>query len=132
MLKDKAILIIEDNIFLALDLSSLVEDFNGRVVGPTGSVAEALTYLENEEIAAAVLDCEIADHEVTQVVMVLAEKGIPVVIHAISEPPSSVFESLPDAPIFMAPIQSRVVLARLIDEIARRVAMPSLPRTDCG
>jgi hypothetical protein len=42
MLEDKPVLIVQDNIYLALDLCSAVEQLQGRVVGPVSSVADAL------------------------------------------------------------------------------------------
>ena len=46
MLGDKAVLIVEDNVYMALDLSQAVEELNGRVIGPVGTVAEALALIE--------------------------------------------------------------------------------------
>jgi len=70
--------------------------------------------MECEKIGAAILDCKIADDNVMQVVMQLADRGIPVVISTVTGPAPSVIEILPDAPILRAPIQAKVVLARLI------------------
>lgn len=122
MFQDKAILIIEDNILLALDLSNVVEDFGGHAVGPATTAEDALRLLETEEIAAAVLDCQIADDDVTQIVMCLAARGIPVVITTITAPPPVIAAILPDAPIFRAPIQPKLALAHLNDEIAKKKA----------
>lgn len=45
MFSEAPVLIAEDNVYLALDLSMAVEEMQGRVVGPASSVAEALTLL---------------------------------------------------------------------------------------
>lgn len=45
MFSEAPVLIAEDNVYLALDLSMAVEEMQGRVVGPASSVAEALTPL---------------------------------------------------------------------------------------
>ena len=119
MLQDKAVLIIEDNLMLALDLLSAVEDCGGRAIGPATTAADALHLLETEEIAAAVLDCQIADDDVTQIIMRLAKRGIPVVITTITAPPRVIAALLPDAPILRAPIQSKLALARLNEEVAK-------------
>lgn len=124
MLQDKAILIIEDNVMLALDLSYAVADYGARAMGPVTTAAEALHLLETEEIAAAVLDCHIADDDVAQIVMCLAERGIPVVITAITAPPPVVSAVLPDAPILRAPIQPKLALARLTEEIVKKASAP--------
>ena len=120
MLQDKTILIIEDNVLLALDHSNVVEDFGGRTVGPATSAAEALRLLETEQISAAVLDCQIADDDVTRIVMCLAELGTPVVITTTTAPPPVIDAFLPDAPILRAPIQATTALRYLIEEVERK------------
>ena len=43
MFSEAPILIADDNLYLSLDLSTAVEEMNGRVVGPASSVGEALS-----------------------------------------------------------------------------------------
>lgn len=119
MLQDKAILIIEDNLLLALDLASAVEDSGGRTVGPAITVSDALHLLETEEIAAVVLDCHVADDDIAKVVMSIVERQIPVVLSSITAPPPIVSTALPNAPMVKVPLQSNVVLALLAEEIAK-------------
>lgn len=45
MFSEAPILIAEKNLYLALDLSSAVEEMAGRVVGPASTVEEALALL---------------------------------------------------------------------------------------
>jgi DNA-binding NtrC family response regulator len=120
VLHDRTILIIEDNIMLALDLAYVVEDQGGRAIGPVTTAAEALQILDTEDIAAAVLDCQIADDDVAQIVMCLAERGIPVVVTTITEPPPLIATLLPEAPVLRAPIESDLALTRLSQQLAKR------------
>ncbi len=69
MLNQRFVLILEDNAFVALDLSMAVEDSDGIVIGPAGSVAEALALIDAQEISAAVLDCQLSDRDVTPVAL---------------------------------------------------------------
>lgn len=126
MLQDKAILIIEDNILFALDFANVVEDCGGRAIGPVTNADEALRLLETEDITAAVLDCQIADDDVTQIVMCLAERGIPVLITTITAPPPVIAELLPNAPVLRAPIRSNDALDRLNEEVAKKAG--GIPR----
>lgn len=119
MLQDKAILIIEDNVLLGLDLSNVVGDYGGRAIGPVTSTADALRTLETEEIDAVVLDCQMADEDVAPIVMLLAERGIPVLVTSITAPPPVIAAVLPHAPILRAPIQSKVALACLVKEVQK-------------
>jgi len=129
MLREKSILIVEDNVYLALDLSLAVEEANGRVVGPAGTVAEALRLLEEEgHIAAAVLDARLADLDVTPVVIALAKKGVPYVIHSGTGLPAGIAELHPDCPVLVKPLHSDVILACLRDEMKRSKAAVSKAR----
>ena len=126
MLTDKAVLIIEDNVYLALDLSTGVEDLKGRVVGPVATASDAFQILQSEKIAAAVVDCDVLDAEITQIVMQIADKGIPVVLHTAAGLPPEVASILPGVPVLRGPVQPRELLGRLIKETAKR------PRGDFG
>jgi DNA-binding response OmpR family regulator len=119
MLGDKAVLIVEDNVYMALDLSQAVEESNGRVIGPVGTVAEALALIEDEPIAAALLDSQLADRDVTPVVMVLAAKGVPFVIHSSTGLPPEVEQLHPDVPLLAKPLHAEAVLTCLLSEMER-------------
>jgi ActR/RegA family two-component response regulator len=81
MLSDKPILIVQDNIYLALDLAAAVEQLAGRVVGPAASVNEALALLDSEPVAAALIDAELQDG-IAPIARALVERGLPYVIQA--------------------------------------------------
>jgi DNA-binding NtrC family response regulator len=74
------ILIVEDEPYIALDLAFAIEDAGGRPVGPAGSVAEALSLLETSEVAAAILDVNLPDGDISPVVERLASRGCPVIL----------------------------------------------------
>jgi len=119
MLTDKAVLIVEDNVYLSVDLSAAVEEMEGIVVGPVGSVAEAHHVLDTEHVSAAILDCELPDSQVTSVARRLVEKGVPYVIHTGTEVPPELTLLRPDAPVLMKPIKPMHVVAVLADHAAQ-------------
>lgn len=75
----KRVLIVEDEMLLALDLEEGLRDAGCEVVGPAGSLRAALRLAENSEIDAAILDVNLAGERVFPVAHVLAERGIPFV-----------------------------------------------------
>jgi CheY-like chemotaxis protein len=56
LLDGRRILIVEDELVMALDLSDTVEKLGGAVVGPVGQLAQGLMLAESEELAGAILD----------------------------------------------------------------------------
>ena len=119
MFSDAPILIAEDNLYIALDLSIAIEEMDGRVVGPASTVAEALTLLAQHDIAAAIVDCQLRDHDATPLARQLAERGVPFVIHTTTAVPAIMGEFHPDVPVLMKPLKASAVLTCLLDEIRK-------------
>ena len=119
MLSDQPIVIVEDNVYLALDLSQAVEDINGLVIGPVGTVAEALTLVEDRLLAGAILDSQLSDRDVTPVVMALAAKGVPFIIHTATGLPPGVARLHPDAALLVHPLHAEAIISGLLGEMKR-------------
>lgn len=108
------ILIVEDELYIALDLAMAVEDACGKVVGPVGSVREALDLLASDAIAGAILDVNLRDGDVTPVVRALHELGIPLTIQTGVGLPANFRERYPDVPVHSKPMNAGI----LVNEIA--------------
>jgi DNA-binding response OmpR family regulator len=79
MLKQARVLVVEDEPFIALTLAFAIEDA-GVVVGPAGSVKEALALLQSRPVSAAILDVNLADGDVSPVLEILVELGTPLIV----------------------------------------------------
>jgi len=106
-------------VFLAVDLSEAIEDLDGRVVGPTDRVAEALDLLDSEEIAAAIVNGHLADLDVFMLTSRLTQLGVPFVIQAESDLPETVSFLHPEVPVLRKPIHPSAVLTCLLDEMRK-------------
>jgi CheY-like chemotaxis protein len=71
------ILIVEDQIILALHVADVVEAMGCEPVGPVGSVSAALPIALRETLAAALLDIRLTDQAVGPVADVLQRRAIP-------------------------------------------------------
>jgi len=71
------ILIVEDQIMLALHVADVVEAMGCEPVGPVGSVSAALPIALHEPLAAALLDIRLTDQTVGPVADVLQRRAIP-------------------------------------------------------
>lgn len=76
-LRGRHILVVEDDYVLAMDMRLTLEDAGAEVVGPVGTVREALRLVENEDIDAAVLDINLHGELVFAVAERLQDRGIP-------------------------------------------------------
>ena len=132
MLADKAILIVEDNAYLAMDLVAAVEQYDGRVIGPAGSVAEGLQLAAEQGLAGAVLDYQLPDGPVTPLARLLAARSVPFVIHTEVPVAPELTMIDPSAPVLIKPIQPDDIVSilahRLLIAEEVRPESPVAPR----
>jgi DNA-binding NtrC family response regulator len=74
------LLIVEDELLIALELQHIVEQLGGTVVGPTGSVEGALQLLSDATPNAALLDVNLREGRVTPVAQACWDRSIPFVL----------------------------------------------------
>ena len=111
------VLILEDEALIANDLTVAVEAAEGYVVGPLKSVAAALALLKKEEVAAAILDANLIDGEVTPVAVLLIECGVAVVVHTGTGVPEGLHQRYPNVPVFLKPTSPENVVDALLKMI---------------
>lgn len=82
MLQNCLVLIAEDEPFIALDLAMAVEAAHGEVIGPVGSVADAISLLKGARLHGALLDVQLSDGDVSPVAELLDDSGVPFLFHS--------------------------------------------------
>jgi CheY-like chemotaxis protein len=76
----KAVLVVEDEFLIAMDLTQILEANGWRIIGPAPSVQAALGLLEGELPSVAVLDMNLRNQLVTPVAEALKRLGVPFVL----------------------------------------------------
>ena len=80
-LRDRRILVVEDEYMMADDLQYELEKAGAEVIGPVPSVADALRLLATEEVIdGAILDVNLRGEKAYPVADVLRERAIPFVL----------------------------------------------------
>jgi DNA-binding response OmpR family regulator len=74
------VLLVEDELFIALELTTVLDKAGFRVMGPASSVDHALDLLSEEAPSSAVLDFNLGREKVTPVALHLRSLGIPFVL----------------------------------------------------
>lgn len=98
------VLVVEDEMLLALDLEEGLNDAGCVVVGPAGSLRSALRLSESEEIDAAILDVNLAGERVFPVARLLASRDIPYIFATAYAGTEELYSSeLKDAPRLAKP-----------------------------
>jgi DNA-binding response OmpR family regulator len=119
MLEKCPILVLEDDPYIALDLSSAIEELDGHVIGPASDADEALGLLNSRSVSAAIVDWHLPEGDASPVASWLSARRIPFVIHSTDDISSSLGDSHPDVPLLIKPLQPRTVVARLVVEIRK-------------
>ena len=73
--KNLRILVVEDETIIAMDLQDMLEDAGYKVIGPVGTVGDALDILDREQPDLALLDVNLGGEEVFRVASRLAGKN---------------------------------------------------------
>lgn len=80
-LADRRILLVEDEILIAIELEMALEDAGAVVVGPIPGLAAAIEAARTADVAAAILDIDLAGHDVFPAADILRARGVPFVFH---------------------------------------------------
>jgi DNA-binding LytR/AlgR family response regulator len=78
-LRGRCLLVVEDEFMIALDLAQWLEELGMQVIGPAGSVSDALKLVEANagRIDGALLDINLRGERVYPVADALAVRGLP-------------------------------------------------------
>lgn len=71
------VLIVEDEVLIAMDLQAMLEDYGWSVIGPAGTTVAALALLEAEKPQFAVLDINLGNHTSFEVADQLIAHQVP-------------------------------------------------------
>jgi len=112
-LRGLAVLIVEDEFYLADDLAMAVGDAGARVLGPFGRIEDARRAVESDEaVDLAVLDVDLMGDHVFPVADLLRERGAPF-LFATGYGPETIPERFRDAPRLEKPFAIPTVIQML-------------------
>lgn len=76
------VLVVEDEVIIALDLSETVRDMGFRVEGPYATKGHAMIAIDQDMPDFAILDVMTADGEVFPLADALSDAGVPIIFHS--------------------------------------------------
>lgn len=122
-LEHKRVLVVEDEIFVALDVAATVEDAQGTVVGPVGTVRQAIELIEKQKVDAAILDVNLADGDLEPILVRLKSQNVFVVIHTGGGLPKHLAARYPEVPVFRKPVPPYVLTRTLVSAFSTESQM---------
>ncbi len=113
------VLVVEDELLLAMDYEEILGDAGCTVLGPVARQAGALSLLEHELPDAVVLDMNLAGERSTLIAEALAERGVPFVVVSGYAEEMARDSSVADAPRLEKPVNARE-LVQMVASLAGR------------
>lgn len=106
------ILIVEDEMLVAMFIEDVVSDLGHRVVGPAMRLEAAVATVENEDIDCAILDINLAGKQSFPVADLLRQRNIPF-LFASGYGAAGLIDPYRDVPVLQKPFQAEQLAALL-------------------
>ena len=107
------VLLVEDNLIIALDTEHFLEDLGASKVLTASSVAEALRLIDEEELTCAVLDLNLGAETSIEVARKLTEKAIPFAFATGYGEASELLADFEQVPVLTKPYDKTLLAAKL-------------------
>jgi response regulator RpfG family c-di-GMP phosphodiesterase len=112
-LKDLRVLVVEDEVLIALDIQAILRDAGAEIVGPYATLPAALEAAESEALSAAILDIRLSDRTTEAVAARLAARDIPFLFYTGQPVPAQIRTEMPDAVVLFKPVAQPILIAKV-------------------
>jgi len=96
-------LVVEDNMIIALDAADILQDLGASYVSTASRVSDALSVLDREDIAFALLDVNLGDEVSLPVLQACLDRGIPAALATGYGADTNIVDAFPDVPVIKKP-----------------------------
>ncbi len=114
ILTGRRILIVEDEMLLAMDLQLLLEDQGCEIAGPVPSVKRALEVIAHQSLSAATLDMNLNGESSAEIAAVLWTRKIPFIVVSGCSDKHALDPRFRDAPLVQKPFIAQDLLTKLV------------------
>jgi DNA-binding NtrC family response regulator len=119
-LEGARILVVEDEVIIALDIAASLEDEGAEVIGPSHTLADAMAVASKSPISAAILDMRLGSASVSPVARLLSERKIPFIFYSGQAHSDPMRSEWPASKIFSKPTPLRLLIDALVRLIGGR------------
>jgi DNA-binding NarL/FixJ family response regulator len=117
-LAGRRVLIVEDEVLMAMELEDLMESEGAVVVGSAGSVARGRDLIDQGQPEVAILDLNLAGEDSTPLAAALTDRDIPFVVVTGYDDSWLLEAGLAAAPRTQKPV-NHAILVRLLEQLLR-------------
>lgn len=117
-LSGKNVLIVEDEILVAMDIGYALEDVGATPVGPAPTLKSAMSIVSTGvKIDAAILDINLSGEDAFPAAAILHQRGVPFLFHTGHGACTNIETMFPGVPFYTKPMK----MERLLDAVATLV-----------
>ena len=107
------ILVVEDEVVIAMEITSGLEDEGAQVIGPAHTLERAIFLASNFDISAAILDLRLGAESVAPVARLLSERKTPFVFYSGQSRLDRAKAEWPKSEIFSKPCSPDILIGAL-------------------
>jgi CheY-like chemotaxis protein len=122
VLRGRIVLIVEDEVLVAMELESLLAEEGCHVVGPAPTVKKALALLDQQRPDAAILDVNLDGEDAAPVAAALSARGVPFLLATGYGAAQALKPELRHVPRVDKPVNHEVLVRALAQIIEARPA----------
>lgn len=122
VLRGRRVMIVEDELLVAMELESLLEEQGCDVVGPAPTVDRALALVDRERLDAAILDVNLDGQTAAPVAAELNARGVPFVLATGYGAAQAHQPELRNVPLLDKPVNQETLVRTLARILAAKVA----------
>ena len=109
-LRGRRVLVVEDILLVAEDLSDTLQDWSCEVIGPAARVAQAIDLVEREKLDGALLDVNLGEERCFPIAAALRERHVPFIFLTGYDMPSAFPPEFKDIPRLSKPVDPKRLL----------------------
>lgn len=117
LLKDKKIILVEDEAMIAMEIEFELEDCGANIIGPIHQLCEALCKVPDIQADGAILDVNLNGEMVFPVADILIKADLPFVFHTGNASSHEIQQRYPETKIVKKPTCPKDLLRTLADTI---------------
>jgi CheY-like chemotaxis protein len=116
-LSNRKVLVVEDEMMIAMLIEDMLDEFGCKVVGPATSVPRALELIGKEQVEVAVLDLNLDGKDTYTIAEALRQKHVPF-IFATGYGSTNLREEYGDRPVLQKPFQAKALETALTEALS--------------
>ena len=123
VLQGAHVLVVEDDVLISMELTSVLTAAGADVIGPSPTVAGALALVDQNKISAAILDVRLGSDTVAPVARGLTERKIPFLFYTGQATTDPIWREWPASQVISKPARPHALVAAvaaLVNRAARR------------